>query len=106
MNDMFYDMISEGWVVIYMDDILIFSKNKEEHQERTLRVLERLREHDLYLKPEKCVFDSPSVEYLGMYVGKEGITMDPVKVKGIMDWPEPRTVKEVRSFLGFVNFYR
>ena len=106
MNAIFADMIDEGWLVIYMDDILIFSADLEEHRKRTLRVLERLKEHDLYLKLEKCIFDASEVEYLGMIISENKIAMDPVKVKGILDWPEPTTVKDVRSFLGFGNFYR
>ena len=106
MNAIFKDMIDEGWMVIYMDDILIFSNDIDEHQRRTLRVLKRLQENDLFLKPEKCLFDVPEVEYLGMIVRENQIAMDPVKVKGVLEWPEPTNVKGVRSFLGFGNFYR
>lgn len=106
MNSIFKDMIDEGWVVIYMDNILIFSGDEETHRRRTLRVLERLREHDLYLKLEKCTFDADEVEYLGMIIRENSVAMDPVKLKGILDWLEPTTVKDVRSFLGFGNFYR
>jgi len=65
MNDIFRDMLDKGWIVIYMDDILIFSADPEEHRLRTLRVLNRLREHDLYLKAEKCRFDVQEVEFPG-----------------------------------------
>jgi hypothetical protein len=68
MNDIFSDMLNKGWVIIYMDDILIFSKDPEEHQKRTLRVLRRLKEHDLYLKAEKCKFNVTEVEYLGLII--------------------------------------
>lgn len=106
MNDTFSDMIEEGWVVIYMDDILIFSNNPDEHRHRTERVLERLVQHDLYLKPEKCSFNTTEVEYLGMIVRPNELAMDPVKIQGILEWPTPTCVKDVRSFLGFGNFYR
>lgn len=106
MNTLFADMLAEGWLVIYMDDILIFSQDKKTHQERTRRVLERLREHDLYLKPEKCLFDVTEVEFLGMIIRPGQFAMDPVKLQGIADWPTPNTVKQVRGFLGFGNFYR
>lgn len=106
MNALFKDMIDEGWLVIYMDDILIFSKDKKEHEERTRRVLERLQDNDLYLKLDKCIFDAPEVEYLGMIIRENQVAMDPVKLKGIQDWTEPKDVKGVRSFLGFGNFYR
>jgi len=106
MNDIFRDMLDEGWIVIYMDDILIFSADPEEHRLRTLRVLNRLREHDLYLKAEKCKFDIQEVEFLGLIVKPDQLTMDPTKLAGIKEWLAPTTVKGVRSFLGFGNFYR
>ena len=106
MDDLFHDMIDEGWMVIYMDDILIFSKDAEVHADRTLRVLQRLQEHDLFLKPEKCFFDVVEVEFLGLIIRPGFIAMDPTKLQGIRDWPAPSTVKGVRSFLGFGNFYR
>jgi len=105
MNDSFRDMIAEGWLVIYMDDLLIFSDDEETHRLRTLRVLQRMRELALPLKIEKCHFSLPQVEYLGMIVRKNTVAMDPVKVKGIADWPTLSKVKDVRSFLGFANFY-
>jgi hypothetical protein len=106
MNHLFKDMIDEGWIVIYMDDILIFSKDLAEHQKRTRRVLQRLQENDLYLKAEKCKFDVQEVEFLGLIVKPNHLSMDPTKLAGIKDWPTPATVKAVRSFLGFGNFYR
>ncbi|GBE80361.1 hypothetical protein SCP_0300760 [Sparassis crispa] len=106
MNEIFKDLIDEGWMIIYMDDILIFSNNMEEHRQRTLQVLERLKQNDLFVKPEKCTFDSQKVEYLGMIIHPDHIGMDPIKLKGIQDWSEPTTVKAVRAFIGFANFYR
>ncbi|GBE87281.1 hypothetical protein SCP_1005280 [Sparassis crispa] len=106
MNALFKDMIDEGWIVIYMDDILIFSNDLEEHHVRTRHVLQRLKDSDLFLKPEKCFFDVKEVEFLGMIIRENYIGMDPIKLKGIAEWPEPTTVKGVRSFLGFGNFYR
>jgi Reverse transcriptase (RNA-dependent DNA polymerase) len=103
MNEIFKDMINEGWVVIYMDDILIFTKKLMDHQERTRCILEWLREHDLYLKPEKCKFDVQEVEFLGLIVWPNHL--DPMKLAGIKDWPALTTVKGVQSFLGFGNFY-
>ena len=106
MNTIFADMMQEGWMVIYMDDILIFSADLKEHQQRTRRVIERLREHDLYLKPEKCYFDVTEVEFLGLILRPNAIAMDPVKVEGVTGWKPPTCLKETRSFLGFANFYR
>lgn len=106
MNAIFKDMIDEGWIVIYMDDILIFSGNREDHRKRTIRVLERLKEHDLFLKAEKCLFEVEEVEFLGTVIKPGELSMDPVKLQGISEWPTPTTVKQVQSFLGFGNFYR
>lgn len=106
MNDIFRDMVNEGWLTIYMDDMLLHSDNLHEHRTRTKRVLQRLRENDLYLKLEKCVFEAPQVEFLGAIVSHNQVAMDPVKIKGILEWPVPTTVKQVRGFLGFGNFYR
>ena len=106
MDDIFVTMIDEKLVIIYMDDILIFADTKEELRRRTKMVLEKLREHDLYLKAKKCEFEKTRIEYLGMIIEEGKITMDTVKLAGIRDWPTPTTVKQVRSFLGFGNFYR
>ena len=106
MNEIFKDMIDEGWLVIYMDDMLIFSHDTDTHRKRTLRLLQRLQENDLFLKAEKCVFDTDEVEFLGMIIRPDHVAMDPTKLNGIKDWPVPTTVKGVRSFLGFGNFYR
>jgi hypothetical protein len=106
MNRTFQQEINEGWLVIYMDDILIFSKTLDEHQKRTRRILEIIRREQLFLKPEKCTFDAEEVEYLGMIIKPGHVTMDPAKLDGIRAWPIPTTVKETWSFLGFCNFYR
>src|SRR6202522_4139900 len=89
-----------------MDDILIFARTQEDFEKYTKLVLQRLRENDLFLKAMKCEFNKTRVEYLGMIVEEGKIAMDPLKLGGIRDWPTPTTVKQVRSFLGFGNFYR
>ena len=105
MNDIFHNMIVEGVVCVYLDNILIFTKTLSEHQTITQRVLERLREYNLYLKPEKCEFKRTQIEYLGVIVSEGMVEMDPVKVSGVSEWPEPRNKREVQSFVRFINFY-
>src|ERR1700709_2580866 len=106
MNQTFQTEINEGWVVIYMDDILIFSSSVEEHKERTRRILDKLRQERLFLKPTKCTFDVQEVDFLRMIIRPGQVAMDPAKLSGIKDWKSPTSLKEVRSFLGFCNFYR
>ena len=106
MDEIFNDMIDEGAVIIYMDDIFIFAPDETTLTRNTKRVLARLQENDLFLKPAKCEFNKTKVEYLGMIIEEGKISMDPGKLKGIRDWPAPTTVKQVRGFLGFGNFYR
>ncbi|THH05057.1 hypothetical protein EW145_g5083 [Phellinidium pouzarii] len=89
-----------------MDDTLIFSDNLDDLRRKTNRVLNILQDNDLFLKPEKCVFEVQEVKFLGMIICPDNIHMDPVKLAGIQQWPEPHTVKQLHSFLGFCNFYR
>src|SRR5882724_6197738 len=105
MNMLFNDLIKEGWVIIYMDDILIFSKDLEEHRILVKKVLQQLEEEDLFLKPEKCFFEKSSIKYLGMIISQDKIQMDPAKLSAVLNWPTPKCVKDVQSFLGFRNFY-
>ena len=106
MNDIFADLIQEGCVMVYLDDILIHTKDKKENRRITREVLKRLRENDLFAKPEKCFFERDRIEYLGMIISEGHIEMDPAKVSGVTDWPRPKKVKHVQAFLGFANFYR
>ena len=91
MDDLFRDYITEGWLVIYMDNLLIHSLNQEIHNECTQKVLQYFWEQEMYLKLEKCMFSAEEVEYLRMIVGKGGIQMDPVKLKAIWEWSLPAT---------------
>ena len=93
MNNIFEDMIDAGQVVVYLDDILIFSEDLMTLNELSSEVLKRLKKFDLYLKREKCSFAQTSIEYLGIIISEGQIRMDLAKVKGITDWPTPRTVK-------------
>ncbi len=105
MNDIFKDLIALGAVTIYLDDILIMLKTKEEPCRITREVLKTLRKHKLFLKAEKCEFEVLETEYPGVIISKGSICMDPIKVKGIMEWPTPMKKKELQSFLSFTNFY-
>ncbi len=80
-------------------------KTLEEHQDMVWQVLQRLRDHDLYAKPEKCIFEAESIEFLGLIISHDTLCMDPAKVASVVQWPEPQNVKYVQSFLGFGNFY-
>ena len=106
MDEIFIKELQEGWLVIYMDDMLLFSKDKQELETNTLQVLKKLRENDLFLNLDKCMFCVEEVEYLGMIISENKISMDKTKLAGILNWPVPTTMKQVRSFLGFGNFYR
>src|SRR6202023_2410653 len=106
MNDILREEINEGWLLVYMDDILIFTPDRSKLNYYTRRVLRKLQENDLFLNLDKCTFDVEEIDYLGMIVRENQIKMDPTKLAGIAEWPIPTTVKQVRSFLGFGNFYR
>ena len=92
MDSLFGDLIEECIVIIYMDDIFLFAKTQEELEVNTKKVLQRLRENDLYLKPKKCEFSKTKIEWLGMIIEEGKISMDQGKLKGISDWPEPTKV--------------
>src|SRR5258705_4029711 len=106
MNHLFRDQIARGCVVVYMDDILIFSSTMEDHRCVVKEVLQIIHENRLYLKLEKCEFERPEIDYLGLKIAFDKIMMDPVKVQGVADWPTLVNTMEVRSFLGFMNFYQ
>jgi hypothetical protein len=118
MNDIYcptiakHDLLNTA-IRVYMDNIAIAtevslspSQSYTAHVAAVSDVLQVALNHDLYFKPEKCVFHAPSIDYLGVILEKGVTRMDPVKISGIKDWPTPKTVKDIRSFLGFCNFYR
>ena len=104
MNDIFSDLL-DVCVVIYLDDILIYSNDMSEHHWHVKEVLKHLCKAGLYAKAEKCEFHSKLVEYLGYILSPSSLTMSNDKIKIIQDWPEPKKVKDIQSFLGFANFY-
>jgi len=105
MNDIFQDLIAKGIMVVYLDNILIFTRTEEEHAKAIRRVLQVLQEHKLFLCPEKCEFCKERIEYLGLVISENEVSMDPVKVAGVREWPTPENKMDVQAFLGFVNFY-
>jgi len=106
MNNIFRTLIAEGIVVVYLDDILIFTKTEEEHERAVRRVLEVLTKHKLFLHPEKCEFHRKQIKYLGLVILENKVEMDPMKVAGVRDWPTLENQTDVQTFIGFVNFYR
>jgi Reverse transcriptase (RNA-dependent DNA polymerase) len=104
MNDSFQDMVNL-FVIIYLDDILIFSNSLGEHRGHIRRVLQRLRERNLCTKILKCTFHTDTIEYLGFIITPAGIHMDPTKFNAVLSWPTPCSVRDVQLFLGFANFY-
>ena len=105
MQDIFRPYLDD-FVLVFFDDILVYSKSEEEHEAHVRKVLELLREYELYAKKSKCTFYTSHVEYLGFIVSEEGISVNPAKVRDIVEWPEPKNVSEVRGFLGITGWYR
>src|ERR1700710_2085199 len=106
MNSIFSDLITAGTVAVYLDNILIFTGTLEDHRKITHEVLRQLRAHDLYLRPEKCEFEKTEIEYLGLVIREGEVSRDPTKVEAGRNWSAPKTLREVRGFLGFATFYR
>lgn len=96
----------DDFCVVYLDDILIYSRTREEHTHHLRLVLERLRKYALFANPKKCHFFTDQVEFLGFIVSGTGVSMDPRRVSTVKEWPEPETYRAVQQFLGFANFYR
>ncbi|KAI2653726.1 Transposon Tf2-9 polyprotein [Labeo rohita] len=105
MNDVFRDMLDK-WVIVYIDDILIYSNALSGHIQHVRTVLKRLIQYQLYVKLEKCELQQTSTSFLGYIISQDGVAMDENKVEAVLKWPQPRTLKELQSFLGFANFYR
>jgi hypothetical protein len=95
----------DKFVVVFIDDILFFSKSKQEHKEHLCSMLPQLRDHQLYAKFSKCKFWLSEVQFLGHVISSKGISVDSGKVQEVPDWKPPRTVYQVRSFLGLAGYY-
>ena len=96
----------DQFIIVFIDDTLVYSKNEDEHAKHLRVVLQTLRDHRLYAKFSKCEFWLEQVAFLGHVVSKDGIQVDPKKIEAVADWPRPTTVIEIRSFLGLVGYYR
>jgi hypothetical protein len=105
MNSTFMNELDK-FVVVFIDDILIYSKNKAEHTKHLRIILQCLRDHKLYAKFSKCEFWLDSVKFLGHTISEDGISVDPSKVQEVMDWKPPKSVHQIRSFLGLAGYYR
>ncbi|MBW0494406.1 hypothetical protein O181_034121 [Austropuccinia psidii MF-1] len=104
VNDIFADFL-DICIVVYLDDIMLFSSSGEEHFKHVSSFLQRLRNNDFLSKASECVFHASSVEYLGYVVSSDGLKIDCSKVQQILNWPQPKNIKALQSFLGFANFY-
>jgi len=106
MNELLRDLTNMGKVAVFIDDVIVGKEMEEGHDELVAEVVKRLEENDLYVKPEKCKWKVREVEFLGVVIGPEGIKMEKEKVKGVLEWPMPKGVKDVQKFLGLANYYR
>jgi len=106
MKKILRDLINKGKVAAFVDNVLVGTEIEERHDEIVEEILKRLEENDLYIKPEKCVWKARKIGFLGVVIGPNGIKMEAEKVDGVLSWPQPKTVKDIRKFLGLVNYYR
>jgi len=106
MNDLFRDLINQEDTVTFIDDILVATDMKEGHDELVEKVLRRLEENNLFVKPEKCKWKVREVEFLGVVICPKGVEMQKEKVEGVLNWLVPRNIKKVQKFLGLANYYR
>jgi len=98
-------LINEGKVAAFVDDILVGMETEEGHNKIVEEILKRLEKNDLYIKPEKCGWKVQKIGFLGVVIGPNGIEIEKKKVDGVLSWPEPKNVKNIRKFLGLVNYY-
>jgi len=106
MNKILRNMINEGKVAAFVDDVLVGTETEEGHDKIVEKVLRRLEKNNLYVKPKKCTWKVRKIGFLGVVIGPSGIEMEKEKVDRVLSWPEPRNVKDVRKFLGLANYYR
>ena len=105
MNELLRDLINMGKVAVFINDVIVGTKTEEGHDELVVEVVKRLEENDLYMKLEKYKWKVRKVEFLGVVIGPEGIRIEKEKVKGVLEWPIPKCVKDIQKFLGLANYY-
>ena len=106
MNELLRDLINTGKVATFINNVIVGTETEEGHDELIAEVIKRLEENNLYVKPEKYKWKVREVEFLGVVIGPEGIKMEEGKVKGVLEWPTPKCVKDMQKFLGLANYYR
>jgi len=106
MNELLRDLINTGKVAVFINDVIVGTETEKGHDELVEGVIRRLEENDLYVKPEKYKWKVREVEFLGVVIEPEGIKMEKEKVKGVLEWPTPKCVKDIQKFLGLANYYR
>jgi len=106
MNEILRDLINEGKVAAFVDDMLVGTETEEGYDEIVEEILKRLEENDLYIKPEKYVWKVRKIGFLGVVIGPKEIEMEKEKVDRVLSWPEPKNVKDIRKFLDLTNYYR
>jgi len=106
INKILRDLINKGKVVAFVDDVLVGTETEEGHDEIVKEILRKLEENDLYVKPEKCMWKARKIGFLEMIIGHNRVEIEKEKVDGVLSWPEPKNVKDVRKFLGLANYYR
>ena len=106
MNDLLRDLVVEEKVIVFIDDIMVATETEKGHDEIVEEVLRRLEENDLFVKLEKCVWKVKEVGFLGVIIGEDRVRIEKEKVQGVINWPVPKSVKDVQKFLGLANYYR
>ena len=106
MNDLLRDLVVEEKIAVFIDNVMVVTETEKGHDEIVEEVLRRLEENDLFVKPEKCVWKVREVEFLEVIIGEDRVIMEKEKVQGVIEWPVPKSMKDVQKFLGLANYYR
>jgi len=106
INKILRDLINKEKVAVFVDNVLVRTETEEEYNEIVKEILRRLEENDLYIKPKKYVWKIRKIEFLGVVIGPNRIEMKKEKVDGVLSWPEPRNIEDIRKFLGLTNYYK